>query len=298
MLHTTIGLFMGLVLAAPFNDPTDPESWVRDDVIPPACSTKATADAPFGCEWWYRIQSISMDTTPVQLAMQPKLYILPGLWEAGICPPLPAFNTAGNVSTGIDPSWGKTPEDACQYQFHEGAEFANVYARTAWGVTGCDHVYAWFTPLRHFKREVDRPWTWLVAHVFMDNCTDPTSARHICLNGQDCFNKTDVSQSIDKVSGLMVPEVTLYWPLHDAGPSLIPGRPADADDNSDLHMAIIDYDHMPDNAKQAANWHGWANENWISDVSWLKAIEAIVTKPGSNDTFPSKFSDPRKGIAN
>lgn len=101
------------------------EMWTTHQQSPPPCVTAETVDYEYGCDWWYHIESIGAKRSDEDFRLAPILVIDE---RTKVCPPFPAFDNDGHVSSGIDPDW--PAEELCRELYKGAALFPDFYTRT------------------------------------------------------------------------------------------------------------------------------------------------------------------------
>ena len=268
-----------------------------------------------GMVWWYNITTIPVRNTDLERVLTPRFYVQ-SVEDAPVCPPYPAVDRDGMISSGIDQDWDEIPQNFCADGYprspgYQGANYTSqIYARTflpTGNGTDVDRLnnlgvgvenlkkldskaavvtYAIMSPLLFNDNNpaASDQWAWLSIDIFLSDRNDYTSIDRICLNAVQCYKRTPTYTS---APGILAPKVMLYYDEDLAKPQLQASIPqAFQQTGPDGHLYdVLDYDLLPEVSRRALNADVWAQANPINDKLWLMHINYCLSLPISPDVL-------------
>ena len=285
LLWTTLACLVSLVAHTSAENNTVAWYWNQQ----PAPPFEGGPDYIHGGEWWYKIKPVPVSNTRLQEQLSPWLFVQRST-DGPVCPPYPAVDSDGRMSSGVAPWWQKDPQRLCEsgYPYYPGRTapdagddstetqiYVREYISNATTYSSV-LVYSFMSPLLFSPHLGDNstgyPWYFGSIHIFLADRTNSSSITRICYAAYKCYSSVPMHTYDD---GSQTPKAYLYWDAKLNQPHVTPIVPASFVETDGKAYAVTDFDTLPDPARQAMNAPVWKYDNHISDTSFKVLIDLM-----------------------
>lgn len=173
---------------------SDEVNWYWNDKQPPnSCPGCDKVKNKNGADWWNDINGVPPNTpaNSPKAQLAPKIYTQPAN-QGPVCPPYPAVNSQGQISSGTDLTWDATPQNLCSTGYQDFGANSQIYVREYLpgngeidiAAGGAVFVYAMMSPINIYA---ESRWQWFSILVYLTDATDITSIERVCYGINNCF---------------------------------------------------------------------------------------------------------------